>query len=280
MKKLGTMEGDRLGAWSEVDADVIEQEWAELDAVEETADAPIGVIATAVEHPAIVALVEAHQWRARHTPAAAFKRAVDLTLGTALCLLALPLIGLLALVGTVHFRSTPFFTQTRIGQGGREFTIFKLRSLPANTLPYALKNDIGELELSWFSRLLRTTKLDELPQLLQVVTGHLSLVGPRPKMPDVFEPVTQEYTHTRTRVPQGCSCIWQVGVATGGLPNESPQFDYFYLLHGGLKLDAWIMWRTLLTVLCLARPVDLDDIPMWVRGKGWVEPDTAAAVIN
>lgn len=275
MNKLGTMAGDRLGAWSALESDVIEQEWTELDAVEDVVAAPVGVIATAVEHPAIVALVEARQWRARHTPTAVIKRVMDVTIGTVLCLLAMPLIGLFALIGAVHFRSFPFFTQTRIGHGGREFTIFKLRSLPPDTRPYALKDHIGGLELSWFSRLLRTTKLDELPQLLQVVTGHLSLVGPRPKMPDEFEPVTPEYQHTRTRVRQGCSCIWQVGVATHGLPNESPQFDYFYLLHGGLKLDTWIMWRTLLTVLCVARPVDLDDIPMWVRGKGWVEPDTA-----
>jgi lipopolysaccharide/colanic/teichoic acid biosynthesis glycosyltransferase len=228
------------------------------------------------EAPAIVTLVESYRWRARRTPAAAAKRGVDVVLGALLSLTALPLIGLLAVIGAVHFRAFPFFTQTRLGHGGDEFTILKLRSLPADTRPYALKSAIGELELSWFSRLLRTTKLDELPQLLQVVTGQLSLIGPRPKMPDHFEPVTPEYQHTRTRVRQGCSCIWQVGVATSGLPNESPQFDYFYLLHGGLRLDAWVMWRTLLTVLCVARPIDLDDVPQWVRGKGWLEQDEAA----
>ena len=235
--------------------------------IEETAD---------LEVPAIVTLVESYRWQARRTPAAAVKRGVDVMLGAALSLAALPLIGLLAMMGALHFRAFPFFTQTRLGHGGDEFTILKLRSLPADTRPYALKAAIGELELSWFSRLLRTTKLDELPQLLQVVSGQLSLIGPRPKMPDHFEPVTPEYQHTRTRVRQGCSCIWQVGVATSGLPNESPQFDYFYLLHGGLRLDAWVMWRTMLTVLCIARPIDLDDIPQWVRGKGWLEQDEAA----
>jgi lipopolysaccharide/colanic/teichoic acid biosynthesis glycosyltransferase len=222
--------------------------------------------------PPIVAHVEARRWRPRQTPKAAVKRAIDLVVGTTLAVLSLPLMGLLALVAAVHFRAWPFFTQTRLGRDGSEFTILKIRSLPPVTDPYALKPAIGELELSWFSKLLRTSKLDELPQLLLIPTGHMSLVGPRPKMPDRFEPVDPAYAHVRTRVRQGCSCIWQVGVTTHGLPSESPEFDYFYLLYGGLRLDAWIVWRTALTLVGLSRPIEIEDIPSWVRGKGWIEP--------
>jgi lipopolysaccharide/colanic/teichoic acid biosynthesis glycosyltransferase len=219
--------------------------------------------------------IEARGWQARSTRAFAVKRLVDVVVAASLSVIVVPVVLLLAAVGAVHFRANPFFTQTRLGQHGEEFTILKLRSLPPETGAYLLKESLGQQELSWFSRFLRGTKLDELPQLLHVLTGKMTLVGPRPKMPDRFEPVAFAYAHARTRVPQGCTCLWQVGVTTDGLPSETPEFDYFYLLHGGPRLDLWIVMRTALTLLGLARPVSLDDIPEWARGDGWIEPAVA-----
>jgi lipopolysaccharide/colanic/teichoic acid biosynthesis glycosyltransferase len=223
----------------------------------------------------LVHRIEARGWRARRTQAFGVKRGIDLLVAGALSVIALPLVLVLATIGAVHFRANPFFTQTRLGQDGEEFTILKLRSLPPDTGAYLLKETLGQQELSWFSKLLRNTKLDELPQLLHVLTGKMSLVGPRPKMPDTYEPVAFAYSHARTRVPQGCTCLWQVGVTTDGLPSDSPEFDYFYLLHGGPRLDAWIVGRTVLTLLKLARPVSLDEIPAWAQGDGWIEPAEA-----
>jgi lipopolysaccharide/colanic/teichoic acid biosynthesis glycosyltransferase len=223
----------------------------------------------------LVQQIEARGWQARRTPAFIVKRAVDVLVSASLSVIVVPVVLLLAAVGAVHFRANPFFTQTRLGQDGEEFTILKLRSLPPDTGAYLLKDSLGQQELSWFSRFLRGTKLDELPQLLHVLTGTMTLVGPRPKMPDRFEPVGFAYAHARTRVPQGCTCLWQVGVTTDGLPSESPEFDYFYLLHGGPRLDLWIVGRTVLTLLGLAKPVALEDIPQWARGDGWIEPAVA-----
>jgi lipopolysaccharide/colanic/teichoic acid biosynthesis glycosyltransferase len=220
----------------------------------------------------LVSVVEAQGWQARRTRAFHVKRAFDLVVGGLLAVVVLPLVLLLAVVSALHFRANPFFSQTRLGQDGAEFTILKLRSLPPQTGAYLLKDAFGEVELSWYSRLLRNTKLDELPQLLHVLSGKMTLIGPRPKMPDQFEPVAFAYGHARTRVPQGCSCLWQVGVATEGLPSDSPEFDYFYLLHGGLKLDLWIAMRTVLTLVGLTKPVALEDIPEWALGEGWIEP--------
>jgi lipopolysaccharide/colanic/teichoic acid biosynthesis glycosyltransferase len=217
--------------------------------------------------------IEARGWRARSTPAFAVKRAFDIVVGGILAVVAIPVVVVLAVVGAFHFRANPFFTQTRLGQDAEEFTILKLRSLPPQTGAYLLKESLGQVELTWFSRFLRETKLDELPQLVHVLSGKMTLIGPRPKMPDRFEPVAFAYSHARTRVPQGCSCIWQVGVTTDGLPSETPEFDYFYLLHGGLKLDLWIVGRTVLHLLKLAQPISLDDIPAWAHGPGWIEPD-------
>lgn len=224
----------------------------------------------------LVQQVESQGWRARPTPTAGIKRAVDLVVGGLLAVVAIPLILVLALVGAVHFRANPFFRQTRLGMNAEEFTILKLRSLPPQTGAYLLKPSINEFQLSWYSKLLRQSKLDELPQLMHVLSGKMTLIGPRPKMPDRFEPVGLAYSHARTRVPQGCSCLWQVGVTTEGLPSDTPEFDYFYLLHGGLKLDLWIACRTVLKLVKLARPLSLEDIPAWTYGKGWIEPDADA----
>lgn len=223
----------------------------------------------------LIGTVESQVWRARKTPAAAVKRGIDIVVGSLLALVSLPIIAVLAVVAAVHFHAWPFFTQARLGKDGAEFTIIKIRSLPKVTNPYVLKSALEDLDFSWFSRFLRTTNLDELPQLLLIPIGKMSLVGPRPKMPDRYEPVGEHYSHTRTRIRQGCSCLWQVGIATHGLPNEAPEFDYFYLLHGSLRLDLWIAWKTGATLLGLSRPIELDDIPAWVQGQGWIEPQPA-----
>lgn len=199
------------------------------------------------------------------------KRVIDLLLGTILALLVTPVIVVLSLVAAVHFRAWPLFTQTRVSQGGREFRIVKIRSLPPDTPAYELKPHIQRLELSRFSRLIRQTGLDELPQLWLVPLGQMSLVGPRPKMPDTHEPVDPHYQHARTRVPQGCTCLWQIGDGRDRLPNETPEFDDFYLRYGSLRLDLWIMVRTALRMVGLAQPIELTDIPQWVRGPGWVD---------
>lgn len=198
------------------------------------------------------------------------KRSVDLTVGTVLAIVATPVILALAVVAAVHFRAWPFFTQTRLGRDGREFRILKIRSLAPQTDPYALKPAIRELELSRFSRFVRGNNLDELPQLWLVPFGRMALVGPRPKMPDEFEPVDPTYQHARTRIRQGCTCVWQIGEATDRLPSDSPEFDLFYLRYGSLRLDVYILVRTALKMVRLGRPIALHDIPTWVRGRGWV----------
>src|SRR5215217_2594374 len=102
---------------------------------------------------------------------------------------------------------------------------------------------------------LRTHHLDELTQLYLVPLGGLSLVGPRPKMPDRFEPVHPVYAAARTRVPQGCTGLWQIGSHKHLLPNESPQYDFFYVRERTFAMDLWILWRTALLMLHLRGPV-------------------------
>jgi lipopolysaccharide/colanic/teichoic acid biosynthesis glycosyltransferase len=202
-------------------------------------------------------------WRLR-------KRAFDLVVGTVLALVCTPLIVALAVVTAVSLRSWPFFVQERITEAGRHRRFYKLRTLPKHTPPYALKRSL-ELNLPRVPLLLRRLHLDELPQLYLVPLGRLSLVGPRPKMPDAFEPVHPTYGALRVMVPQGCTGLWQVGSHTDELPHETPDYDYFYLRYGCLRLDLWVLWRTARHMLGVNRPIVLDDVPSWVRGPGYVD---------
>ena len=190
------------------------------------------------------------------------KRAFDLGAGGLLLLLALPVIIVLAVGLAVELRAWPFFLQERIGQGGVPIRFLKLRTLPPDAPAYALKHDF-EMSLSRFRAFLRTRHLDELPQLVHVVTGRLSLVGPRPRMPDLYEPVDPFYARRRVTVPQGCTGLWQVGAGTDLLPSESPQYDLFYVAHASLRLDLWILARTALQLVGMGSPVRLGDVPAW-----------------
>lgn len=205
------------------------------------------------------------------------KRLFDICAAGLLCLLATPLIAGLALGSAIALRSWPLFVQDRIGRHGRHFRFVKIRTMPPTAPRYGLKPQMNDLPLPRFCRFLRDHHLDELPQLFLVVSGRMSLVGPRPKMPDEHEPVDEHYAQARTQVRQGCTCLWQVGVATAGLPSDSPEYDFWYLRHGSLRLDVWILWHTALKVVGLGHPVSLDTVPTWVRGSGWIDLEALPA---
>lgn len=195
------------------------------------------------------------------------KRFVDVCLGTVLAVLAAPIIIGLACVVAVRFRAWPFFMQSRVNADDELFTFVKLRTLPPDTQPYALKPALAGLALPRFMRTIRKLHLDELPQLFLVPVGRMSLVGPRPKMPDDHEPVATDYRTARMRVPQGCTGLWQVGAHRDLLPDKAPEYDLFYVEHASVRLDFWILWRTLGRIVGVGRLATLDDVPSWARRR-------------
>ena len=205
------------------------------------------------------------------------KRCVDVCLALPALLILTPILLLLAFALAVDLRAVPFFVQKRIGAGGRELGFLKLRTLPPSTPKYALKHDLGDVHLTPLRAFLRRMHLDELPQLVHVVTGKLSLVGPRPRMPDNHEPVDPHYARMRIRVPQGCTGLWQIGAHKDLLPSESPQYDLFYVQHASVALDLWILYRTGLQFLGVGRPVSLADVPAFLLRRS---PDAAEATID
>jgi UDPglucose 6-dehydrogenase len=210
------------------------------------------------------------------------KRLLDLVLGIPLAMAALPLIAVFALGIAVSFRCWPFFSQWRTGKDGKPFRFLKIRTLPPNTPAYASKFTLEEDSLPWLARFLRKQHLDELPQLLLVPLGKMSLVGPRPKMPDDHEPIDPTFGYLRTTVPQGCTGLWQIGEHAHLRVCDSAEYDYAYLRHGGVRFDLWVLWRTALLLIGKNTPVSLQDessSPRWVRGRGFYPVDELVSVV-
>ncbi len=187
------------------------------------------------------------------------KRFLDISLSLVALVFAAPVILLCALAVRLESPGSPFFSQQRTGLGGRRFSMFKLRTMVANA--GELKEKYAHLnELSWpdfkitddprvtrVGRFLRRTSLDELPQILNVLKGDMSLVGPRPTS---FSADTYSLWHTvRLEVKPGLTGLWQVSGRSEVDFNERLRLDIAYIRNRSLMLDLMILLRTVTAVL-------------------------------
>jgi lipopolysaccharide/colanic/teichoic acid biosynthesis glycosyltransferase len=172
------------------------------------------------------------------------RRIVDVVLGAVLAILTLPLVIATAIAAAVALRTWPFFVQERVGLGGRTFRFVKLRTLPSAAPKYLDKYSLQTMEIPRICRWLRAMHLDELPQLWLVVTGRMSLVGPRPEMAFLHAQLEPGFARRRTSVRPGCTGLWQVSTHCHNMIFEHPEFDEYYLQHRTFGLDMWILGRT------------------------------------
>lgn len=192
------------------------------------------------------------------------KRVFDIAVGTVLIVLTLPVLVIAVIGSAIALRAWPFFAHTRIGVDGERFRFVKLRTLPPDTPPYISKFELAHLRVPWFSRLLRRSHIDELPQLLLVIRGRMSLVGPRPEMPYLHEVTPERIARTRTSIRPGCTGLWQVSRHCTSMIHEHPEMDEYYVEHRSLRLDLWILCQTVQLMLRpTKRLVDLEDVPPW-----------------
>lgn len=180
------------------------------------------------------------------------KRVVDLV-GSIAGLLAFavlsPFIALAVLIGSGR---PIFFRQARLGQGGRVFQVFKIRTMShdAEADGEAHWAEDRDPRTTTVGRVLRRTHLDEFPQFLNVFRGEMSLVGPRPERPELVERLQQEIPFYRARllVKPGVTGWAQVNYGKGASVQgsaEKLEYDLYYIKHRGLLLDLWIVLRTI-----------------------------------
>jgi lipopolysaccharide/colanic/teichoic acid biosynthesis glycosyltransferase len=175
------------------------------------------------------------------------KRIFDVIMSSvALLVLALPMLGL-ALLVRAKLGSPVLFRQTRPGLQSRPFEMVKFRTMTdavddeGNSLP-------DHARLPPFGRLLRSTSLDELPELFNVLRGDMSLVGPRPLLTQ-YLPLYSPEQARRHLVRPGLTGWAQINGRNSLSWNEKFALDVWYVDHHGFLLDLWILWRTVRNVL-------------------------------
>lgn len=188
------------------------------------------------------------------------KRLFDLIIGLPFTILALPVMGLVALAIKLDSPGPALFRQQRVGEGGRLFEMWKFRSMVVDAEKAQDqingRDDQGNLvhkrkddpRVTRVGRFIRRFSLDELPQFFNVLKGDMSLVGPRPEMPWLVE-LYEPWQLQRFSVPQGLTGWWQVSGRSERLMHLHTEDDLYYIQHYSLWLDLLILWKTVWVVL-------------------------------
>lgn len=177
------------------------------------------------------------------------KRALDIAVATVALVAFSPLMVLIAIAICLDSRGRVMFRQARLGRFGVPFTLFKFRTMIEDAPDYrnadgSSFNAANDARVTRLGHFLRRTSLDELPQLLNVLTGEMSLVGPRPDQVDQ----AQFYSGAewrRTLVKPGITGLAQINGRNSISWAERKQLDIEYVAHQSWLLDLRILWRTI-----------------------------------
>jgi lipopolysaccharide/colanic/teichoic acid biosynthesis glycosyltransferase len=178
------------------------------------------------------------------------RRAIDIVVSAAVMVISAPLLALAAIAIRLESPGPVIYRQRRSGLHGREFDVLKLRTMVdgAEHVGAGLAVNENDARITRVGALLRRTSLDELPNLVNVLHGEMSLIGPRPTLPVQVEQYT-ERQRGRLAVKPGITGWAQVN-GRASLPwSERIELDLYYIGHRSLALDARILWRTLAMVL-------------------------------
>lgn len=174
------------------------------------------------------------------------KRLTDIVFSTAALVLLAPVLLLAALAVVAGSGLPILFRQTRVGLEGREFGMFKFRSMVKNAAaagPYF--TDANDARITRVGRFIRRTSLDELPQIINVLLGDMSLVGPRPDVPLQKSLYTPEDWTRRCSVRPGITGLAQALIRSAGTAQDRLDLDLRYVKDQNMLLDLKIMWLTL-----------------------------------
>ena len=185
------------------------------------------------------------------------KRAFDIVGGSVLLVIATPIILVAAAAIRIESKGSPFFIQTRVGKNGRPFKIVKLRGMFKDArvrfptyYDYSNKPDLDfcfhhetDPRVTRAGKFIRRTSIDELPNLWNVVLGDISLVGPRPEIPEVmalYGPYQDEYLS----VKPGVTCLSKCTGRDRLTKRETIEYDLNYIRGRSFRMDIQILWRT------------------------------------
>ena len=184
------------------------------------------------------------------------KRSIDLAMGAVVLILVSPIIALVSVLIKLDSRGPVVLRQTRIGKGARPFTVFKFRSMREDA--EALKGELSELNesqgplfkirndprMTRVGKVIRKLSIDELPQLINVMRGEMSLVGPRPPLPSEVDQYAS-WQRKRFEVLPGITGLAQISGRSDLSFDETLRFDFFYIENWSPLTDLKIILKTL-----------------------------------
>jgi len=188
------------------------------------------------------------------------KRTFDLLITIPLLVLTLPLFGMISLLIKHDSEGPVFYNSNRIKENGETFEMLKFRTM-VNSADKLLENMFSHDEeghviykrpndprMTKIGKFLRKTSLDELPQLINIIRGDMSLVGPRPELPEMVN-LYEPWQRTRFAVPQGLTGWWQVNGRSDKPMHLHTDEDLYYIQHYSIWLDIKILLRTVMVVI-------------------------------
>jgi exopolysaccharide biosynthesis polyprenyl glycosylphosphotransferase len=181
-----------------------------------------------------------------------FKRIMDIILALIGLIIGIPLIIIFGIAIAVESPGGIFYTQDRLGKDGKVFKIYKLRSMVCNAekngAQWAEKDDPRVTKVGSF---IRKTRIDEIPQLFNVLKGDMSIIGPRPERPIFTEKFNEEIPGfiDRLQVKPGLTGWAQVNGGYDLTPREKWELDMYYIENRGVKLDMLIILKTIKVIL-------------------------------
>lgn len=173
-----------------------------------------------------------------------FKRVYDPVFAIGIALLFSPFLAWAALRVKLSSPGPVFFRQPRVGKNGKLFTIWKFRTMYVGAPLYGVcPQEESDSRITPIGRKLRRCSLDELPQLINVLRGEMSLVGPRPEMPFIVDDY-DENLRQRLTVKPGMTGLWQISPARRRPIHENPEYDTYYTRYRNFFMDLAILLHT------------------------------------
>lgn len=190
------------------------------------------------------------------------KRLLDICAGSVLMALSLPVILVAAAAIRIESPGSPFFLQKRLGRSGKPFYLLKLRGMYKDArarfpelYDYTSKSSLDfyfhletDPRVTRIGRITRRTSIDELPNFWNVVKGEMSLVGPRPEIPEVLD-LYGMYRSEYLSVKPGITCTSKCTGRDSLTKQETVELDIQYVRQRGFRTDAWILWKTFCSVV-------------------------------